>query len=377
MASKRPKQRTQRTLTSLLWETLRQEWGIWLSISVLLVMTFLFSSQLAILLKDAPFIQVFDYLSKLGLLIAVIAFLREIPKWEERVEEESKRRRFEYWKAVDAAKVAREASEDGRFASHALKIALESLADEKDGEGNALKLGPFEVTGASLSGIDLQNAHLYVAGFKHTDLSDANFCGVTLDAAYFQRARLFGANFCGATVVRDVSFRDALYDDKTKFPDGIDPTTARAYKIMPKANLQGAMLFQALLWDAQLQGADLRGADLRGAILGSSDLSYASLEKAELWRAKAGNANLQSAGLKEANLQEAVLRWAILRDANLQNADLRGAILDDADLHCTDLRGVRNIKPKQIITAQNWRDALYDDDFRKELDEFYETRSHH
>jgi uncharacterized protein YjbI with pentapeptide repeats len=374
MASKRPKQRT---LTSLLWETLRQEWRIWLSIAVLLVITFLFSSQLAILLKDAPFIQVLDYLSKLGLLIAVIAFLREIPKWEERVEEESKRRRFEYWKAVDAAKVAREASKDGRFASHALKIALESLAEEKDRKGNALRLGPFEVSGAILSGIDLKNAYLYVANFSHTDLSDANFCGATFDAAYFQRARLFGANFYGATIVRDVSFRGALYDNKTKFPSGIDPITARAYKISPEANLQGAMLSQALLWDAQLQGADLRGVDLSGATLGRSDLSYANLIKAELSGAKAVHANLQSAGLEEANLQEAILRWAILRDANLKNADLRGAKLDDADLQGTDLRGAKNLKPKQIIAAQNWREALYDDDFRKELDEFYETRSHH
>jgi hypothetical protein len=148
-------------------------------------------------------------------------------------------------------------------------------------------------------------------------------------------------------------------------------------KIMPKADLKGATLFQGLLWDAQLQGADLRGADLRDAILGRSDLSCANLIKAELSGAKAVHANLQSTRLEEANLQEAVLRWAILRDASLQNADLRGAILDDADLHGADLRGVRNIEPKQIIAAQNWRDGLYDDDFRKELDEYYETRSHH
>jgi len=62
----------------------------------LLLATFLFSNQFAAWLEKSAFIKVLDSLSKLGVLIAAIAFLREIPKWEERAEEEAKRRRFEY-----------------------------------------------------------------------------------------------------------------------------------------------------------------------------------------------------------------------------------------------------------------------------------------
>jgi len=86
MASRRPKRRT---LGALLWNTLQEEWGVWLAIATLLLVTFLFSNQLAAWLEKFTFIKVLDSLGKLGLLIAVIAFLREIPKWEERTEEEA------------------------------------------------------------------------------------------------------------------------------------------------------------------------------------------------------------------------------------------------------------------------------------------------
>ena len=93
----------------MLWETLREEWGIWPALAILLSITLLFSNQLATWLEKSAFIKVLDSLSKLGLLVAVIAFLREIPKWEERAEEEATRRQFEYWKAIDAANTARNA----------------------------------------------------------------------------------------------------------------------------------------------------------------------------------------------------------------------------------------------------------------------------
>lgn len=351
MASKRPKQRT---LTSFLWETLRQEWRIWLSIAVLLGITFLFSNQFATLLKDAPFIQVLDYLSKLGLLVAVIAFLREIPRWESRADEEAKRRQFEYWKAVDAATVAKETSRDGRFFSHALKMALESLVVEKDIDNQPLKIGPIDVGGAGLYGINLKNANFYVAGFRDADLSKADFSNATLHIAYFMRARLFGTNFQSASFY-DVSLRHALYDDDTQFPDGLDPAEkAKAYRISPKANLQEAMLVQAMLWDVDLEGANLQGADMRGAIIGGekSNFRNADLQQANLWRARAAKADLTGATLRNASLRE-----ANLEDVKLTNADLYGA----------DLSGARNITVKQIQSAQNWEQATYDSDFYKEL----------
>jgi len=95
----------------------------------------LFSNQLATWLEKSAFVKVLDSLSKLGVLIAAIAFLREVPKREERAEKEAKRRRFEYWKAVDSASTVK-GSAEGRFFSTPLKIALEELAKEKDTEGH-------------------------------------------------------------------------------------------------------------------------------------------------------------------------------------------------------------------------------------------------
>ncbi|GIK39114.1 MAG: hypothetical protein BroJett011_29470 [Chloroflexota bacterium] len=363
MVGKQPKRKT---IRSLIWETLYEEWVVWLAVVILLSAAFLFSNQLAVWLEGAAFLKVLDSLSKLGLLIAVIAFLREIPKWEARAEEEANRRRFEYWKTIDAANVARESSHNGRFTSHALKIALESLTRETDKEGRSLKIGPINVSGADLTGINLENAHLYVVGFRDANLSGAIFCKATLDTAYFQRSRLFGANFSGATFHNQIVFSHALYNDETKFPDGFDPVAARAYKIAPNADLQGAVLIEAMLWDAQLEEANLQDANLRGALLGGN-LRRAKLQNADLSRAKMGDANFESAILQNANLQDAGFHRANLQNTNLQNADLQDTALEDANLYGADLRGVRNVTIEQIKAAKNWEKAIYDDDFRQKL----------
>ncbi len=86
MASKKSKRKT---LSSLLWETIGEEWGVWLAIAILVFITLLLSNQLATWLEKSAFIKLLDSLSKLGLLVAVIAFLREIPKWKKKPREGS------------------------------------------------------------------------------------------------------------------------------------------------------------------------------------------------------------------------------------------------------------------------------------------------
>jgi hypothetical protein len=263
MASKRPKRRT---LGVLLRATLQEEWGIWLAIAILLLVTFLFSNQLAAWLEKSAFIKVLDSFSKLGLLIAAIAFLREIPKWEERAEEEAKRRRFEYWKAVDSAYTVKRSSE-GRFFSTALKIALEELAKEKDTEGEPIKL-TIAAAGAKLEEINLEGAYFYVSGFRDADLSGANLRNTKFEVVDARRARLFGADLHGSQFIRGVLLTHALYDEKTQFPIEFDPQAAEAYKIAPGASLQGAMLENASLWTANLEKANLQGANLKYAVIG-------------------------------------------------------------------------------------------------------------
>jgi uncharacterized protein YjbI with pentapeptide repeats len=358
MASKKSKRKT---LSSLLWETIGEEWGVWLAIAILVLITLLLSNQLATWLGKSAFIKLLDSLSKLGLLVAVIAFLREIPKWEERAEEEAKRRQFEYWKTIDSAKSASEASPDGRFTSYALRMALENLAKERDSSGQPLKIHNVDFSGADLHEIDLANADLELSQFRYTNLSEANLRRAELCKATFARARLCGTDFSEADLTA-AAFRDALYDKATKFPKGFNPKTMGMYEIIPGAFLSEAELAYAMLWEVDLEKADLRSANLTGAILGSTNLREANLQDACLRKARAANINLHSASLCNADLKEANLYQAQFNNADLQRANFQGARIQGADF-----RGARNINQEQIKAAQNWEQATYDDNFRKEL----------
>jgi uncharacterized protein YjbI with pentapeptide repeats len=349
------KKTKQKNFWSLVLETLQEEWKIWLAIVVLLLLVFLFSTQLAAWLDKSPsisaFLKVLDSSGKLGLLIAVVAFLRKIPEWEERAkqetkraEEEAKRRRFEYWQAVDSAYTAKR-SKEGRFFSTALRIALEELAKEKDADGEPMKL-VVDADGARLEGINLEGAYLYVCGLKGADLSGANLRNTRLEVIDGRWARLFGADLRGSQFIRGVLLTYALYDGETKFPDGFDPQKAEAYKIAPGAFLQEAMLENASLWTVNLEKANLQGANLKYAVLGGN------------WR----YTNLQNANLEE--IKNADLD---LHGANLQGANLDGARIKNVDISGANFSSAKNITVEQIKEAKNWEQAIYDNDFRQAL----------
>lgn len=355
MAGKKHKRRT---LSSLIWETIREEWGIWLAIAILLLVTFLFSNQLAAWLEKFTFIKVLDSLGKLGLLIAIIAFLREIPKWEERTQEEAQRRQFEYWKVVDAAKVAREASpdKDKRFTSHALRMALENLAKERDSSGNPIRMRNIDLSGVNLEdGINLAGVDLSLSKFRYANLSGVDLSRTTLHRATFSRARIFGTNFHCADLGSDqykATFKQALYDESTVFPDNFDPENAGAFKISPEASLIKASLVKALLWDANLERADLDSADLERATLDGSNFQRSNLQRASLRGVTARNANFQGANLSNADFQGANLFDAVFSNANIQGTNFQNAEYVNVD---------------QIKAAQHWEKATYDEKFCKEL----------
>lgn len=321
---------------------LRQEWRIWLLTAGLVGLTVLFADPLAAVLQQSSFIKVLDSLGKLGLLVAIVAFLRELPRWEERAVEAAKQRQFEYWKAIDAARTT-ERNPDGRLFSGALKLALEGLAQERDLAGRPLKISTVAANGVNLEAIDLEGAHLHVCGFNLAELSRANFRNTILDYVRFDQARLFGADFRGAQF-QEVRFMHALYDEvaEQQFPNGFDPVRAGAYKIGPGVSLAGAMLQNASLWDAQLASANLEGANLEKAILGGS--------------------NLQGANLRNANLS-----GARARGMNLRNADLRNANFAGARVEAVDFRGAKNLTVAQIRAASQWQQALYDPQFSIDL----------
>jgi hypothetical protein len=121
------------------------------------------------------------------------------------------------------------------------------------------------------------------AYLNRADLSGAYLSGADLNRAYLNRANLSDANLSGADLNR--------------------------------AYLSGAYLNRADLSGADLSGADLSGANLSDAYLSGAYLSDANLSGANLSRANLSGANLSRAYLSEADLSGAYLSRADLSGA--------------------------------------------------------------
>jgi uncharacterized protein YjbI with pentapeptide repeats len=160
---------------------------------------------------------------------------------------------------------------------------------------------------------------------KSLDLSSSNLSGANLIGADLARADLIGANLIGADLARADLIGANL----------IGANLSRAY--LSEANLSRAYLSKAYLTQAFLIRANLSGVNLSGADLSRANLSEANLSEADLWTVD--------------------LRGADLSDGNLSGADLVGA----------DLRGAKYLTVEQVKSAINWKEAIYDDDFRKKL----------
>ncbi|MEG4534958.1 pentapeptide repeat-containing protein [Microcoleus sp. D2_18a_D3] len=329
-----------------LWTRKYTKWLVWI---VILVTLFLSSTQLSAWLKKQAFIEVLDSVSKLGILIAVVTFLLEIPKREERAKLEAESRQFEYWKAIDAARAIDRGDE--RLFSNALRMALQNLAKEQDTTGQPIKIRTGVFDGAVLPEINLANSNLWVCGFVNADLSKSNFREANLYRVNFRKARLCGADFREANL-DGCTFLGAVYDSETKFPDGFDLEKAGAHEIAPRVFLEEVREISRMLWDANLESANLQKANLERVILSGANLQKANLQAANLCKIKAGGLDLRDANLCDANLRDAQLHFARFEGANLDG---------------TDLRGAKRITKEQIQTAKNWERAIYDDEFREEL----------
>ncbi len=186
---------------------------------------------------------------------------------------------------------------------------------------------------------------------KKLDLSKVNLTKVDLRGGYFRGAIL----------------------------DGID---------LREANLEKADLREIYLGKANLSKANLNGARLNNVncnvdlSVKSVNFSQALLIKAHLTEAKLTGANLSETDLNEADLRYAYLYeanftnarlvCADLRNADLSNANLNGANLDGAKLnntniHKTNFTNTKGLTANQIKTAQDWKDAIYDENFQQVL----------
>ncbi len=143
------------------------------------------------------------------------------------------------------------------------------------------------------------------------------------------------------------------------------------------ANLFCADLRKAELRKAELVGADFGCADLRGTYFVDANLRSAFFLRANLRNAFLLDANLSGANLTGADLRDAYLGGANLSGANLSGANLHGtflglanlggAKLGGANLDGAKLGGAKNIFPRQIQEAENWKGAMYDPAFMQRL----------
>lgn len=82
---------------------------------------------------------------------------------------------------------------------------------------------------SNFSHADLTLAILSHADFFFADLKGVNFSYADIEKANFRLAYLQGADFSNTHNVSLASFRNAQYDEFTKFPDGFDPKNHEMY----------------------------------------------------------------------------------------------------------------------------------------------------
>jgi len=173
-----------------------------------------FTEWVAYVLSNWSFLEVLEYLSSFGVLIAVIFYFSESG-------DRLKQKHYQAWQVVNTAQ--------GRGGNGGRIDALQELNADR------IALVGVDVSGAFLQGIQLHGARLSRCNFAGTDLRNSDF-----DSADMSDANLRGANF-RESALRGVQFEDAD------------------------------------LTDADLWGADLRGANLSRTILEKADLSRTNL----------------------------------------------------------------------------------------------------
>lgn len=180
-----------------------------------------------------------------------------------------------------------------------------------------------DLSGATIYGVNLisktRHGEIMRIDFSKANLSNTNFCGVSLHTAKFSKANLTGANLSGIGAKFDSE--QLAHDNKFMFN---------------QANLTGANLSGALLSFSDFNKANLTGVNLTGA---------------NLYKTHFQRANLREANLREADLSGAEFSFAILREACLQMANLTGTYFCFADLRAANLYGAKGNLDKDFI----WR----------------------
>ncbi len=173
-----------------------------------------FCEWIAYVLSNWSFLEVLEYLSSFGVLIAVIFYFGESG-------DRLKQKHYQAWQVINTAQ--------GKGGNGGRIEALQEL------NADGISLVGVDVSGAFLQGIRLQRASLARSNFSAADLRDSDLTFAGLSDADLRSANL----------------RHCI--------------------------LRGANLEHADLTDADLFSADLTGADLSGATLANADLRNTNL----------------------------------------------------------------------------------------------------
>ncbi|VXD22792.1 Pentapeptide repeat protein [Planktothrix serta PCC 8927] len=199
--------------------------------------------------------------------------------------------------------------------------------------------------------IDLSGANLSGVNLQEIDLTGANLTGVNLSWAVLNQTQLVGACFRRADLRNIVLTRSNLNQSNLS---GANLTKADLrFATLKQADLNWAILIEADLSNTDLTGAKLDQINLEQAKLNHALLMGTELMEANLTRASLISANLTKANLRESRLSGANLKDAILTQANLTEADLNGAMLRSANLSGADMHRV-------ILTAADLTEAVLD-----------------
>jgi hypothetical protein len=173
-----------------------------------------FCEWIAYVLSNWSFLEVLEYLSSFGVLIAVIFYFGESG-------DRLKQKHYQAWQVINTAQ--------GKGGNGGRIEALQEL------NADGISLVGVDVSGAFLQSIRLQRAGLARSNFSAADLRDSDLTFADLSDADLRSANL-------------------------------------RHSILRSANLE-----HAALMDADLFSADLTGADLSGAALANADLRNADL----------------------------------------------------------------------------------------------------
>jgi hypothetical protein len=171
---------------------------------------------LAYWLSGWAFLEVLEYVERLGILVAIIFYFVDSGN-------RTKQRHYQAWQVVNTAQ--------GKGGSGGRVEALEELLADN----------------VSLIGLDVSDAYLFRVRLNKARLDRSNFHGVDARGASFEKAKMEFSDFTSANV-RGANFTKADLKD-ADFKD---------------ADLMGANLTEADLGETDFSRVDLRNVDLSG-----------------------------------------------------------------------------------------------------------------